>query len=183
MDRPSHHSDMQDPNLETPQAQPRLPQGPWLSRLVLPLFVLQPLLTRIVRHVARSQPSLFARLDTHCTKVFVIDAIELPFVLAILPDPANPRLEARQRSMSFARDVTVRAPFRTLVEMIDGRADSDALFFNRDLHISGDTEAIVALRNALDDMDQSLVDEVLESFGPLKKPLRAAVNMFEKTDR
>jgi predicted lipid carrier protein YhbT len=51
--------------------------------------------------------------------------------------------------------------------MIDGSLDGDALFFSRDLRISGDTEAVVTLRNALDDLDGSVVDTVLRSFGPL----------------
>ena len=54
--------------------------------------------------------------------------------------------------------------------MIDGSLDGDALFFSRDLRVSGDTEAVVALRNALDDLQGSALDSVLEAFGPLSKP-------------
>ena len=43
--------------------------------------------------------------------------------------------------------------------------DGDALFFSRDLMIEGDTEAVVCLRNALDDMDSNVIDEAAKAFG------------------
>jgi predicted lipid carrier protein YhbT len=49
--------------------------------------------------------------------------------------------------------------------MLDGQSDGDSLFFRRDLHVEGDTEAIVCLRNALDDLEGSLVDDVASFFG------------------
>lgn len=53
----------------------------------------------------------------------------------------------------------------TLLGMIDGRYDGDALFFTRDLCVEGDTEAVVCLRNALDDVDGSIADDVASFFG------------------
>lgn len=50
--------------------------------------------------------------------------------------------------------------------MIDGRYDGDALFFTRDLSVEGDTEAVVCLRNALDDVEGSIADDVAAFFGP-----------------
>ena len=49
--------------------------------------------------------------------------------------------------------------------MVDGRYDGDALFFTRDLKIEGDTEAIVCLRNALDDVDGSIAENIAAYFG------------------
>jgi len=37
--------------------------------------------------------------------------------------------------------------------MIDGTYDGDALFFSRDLVIEGDTEAVLALRNAIENAE------------------------------
>jgi predicted lipid carrier protein YhbT len=64
--------------------------------------------------------------------------------------------------------------------MIDGQSDSDALFFNRDLSVTGDTEAVVALRNALDNMDATLADDVAACFGPLSRPVRAVIDLTLK---
>jgi len=37
-----------------------------------------------------------------------------------------------------------------MIELLEGRADGDALFFSRTLTVEGDMEAVVALRNAID---------------------------------
>lgn len=60
--------------------------------------------------------------------------------------------------------------------MIDGSLDGDALFFSRDLRVTGDTEAVVALRNALDDFEGSAFESVVRSFGPLARPAALVVS-------
>ena len=57
----------------------------------------------------------------------------------------------------------------TLLGMIDGRYDGDALFFTRDLIVEGDTEAVVCLRNAVDDVEGSVADDVATFFGAAGK--------------
>jgi len=146
----------------------------------LPLFVLQPLLTHIVTTIAKRHPELFARLGDSAGKRFMIDPRNLPFFLLLQPDGDYPRLTACNRGQDVEHDVCISGTFLTLLEMIDSQTDSDALFFNRDLTITGDTEAIVALRNALDDMDATLADDVAASFGPLSRPVRA---MFDLASR
>ncbi len=44
--------------------------------------------------------------------------------------------------------------------------------------ISGDTEAVVALRNALDDLDENVVDSLAAAFGPLAPPARLAASLL-----
>lgn len=62
--------------------------------------------------------------------------------------------------------------------MVDGRYDGDALFFTRDLRVEGDTEAIVCLRNALDDVEGSVADDIAAFFGlPGRKFLEIARRM------
>ncbi|AGH97674.1 hypothetical protein A11S_851 [Micavibrio aeruginosavorus EPB] len=61
--------------------------------------------------------------------------------------------------------------------MIDGRYDGDALFFSRDIYIEGDTEAVVCLRNALDDIDGNIADYVAHFFG---KPGKKILNIARK---
>jgi len=66
--------------------------------------------------------------------------------------------------------------FFDLLDMIDGSLDGDALFFSRALQVSGDTEAVVALRNALDDFEGSALDSVVASFGLLSTPAGLALS-------
>lgn len=49
--------------------------------------------------------------------------------------------------------------------MIHGTLDGDALFFARDLVIEGDTEAVLALRNALDDAEIDLLTAAAAALG------------------
>ena len=60
-----------------------------------------------------------------------------------------------------------RARSSNLFDLIDGSLDGDALFFSRKLRVTGDTEAVVALRNALDDVDGGVVESITRAFGPL----------------
>ena len=84
-------------------------------------------------------------------------------------------MRAYRRYEKPAHDAAIAGKFFNLLDMIDGSLDGDALFFSRDLRVSGDTEAVVALRNALDDFEGSALDSV-GSFGPLAKPAALAVS-------
>lgn len=153
-----------------------------LARLTppLPLFVIAPLLRHIVTSITRRRPELFARLGGNSRKRFLIDPVDLPLFLLLKPDPDNPQLMACNRGERRPHDVLISGTFATLLRLIDGQIDSDALFFHRALTVTGDTEAIVALRNAIDDMDATLADDVAAAFGPLSPPVRA---LFDLTNR
>jgi predicted lipid carrier protein YhbT len=56
--------------------------------------------------------------------------------------------------------------------MMHGAEDGDALFFSRDLTVEGDTAAVLALRNAMDDAELDLTEELAALAGPLASPLR-----------
>jgi predicted lipid carrier protein YhbT len=149
---------------------------PSLLLAPIPLAAIQPILGRIAAHVATSRPELFARLGVHARKRFLIDPIDLPFVMVLSPDANRPRLRAYRRHEKPAHDAGIAGKFFNLLDMIDGSQDGDALFFTRDLRVSGDTEAVVALRNALDDFEGSALDSVASAFGPLAKPAAFAVS-------
>lgn len=136
----------------------------------VPLPLVQPVLDRIALNVARTRPELFARLGSQSGKRYLIDPTDLPFVLVLVPDPERPVLKAHRRSEKPAHDASIAGTFFRLLDLIDGELDGDALFFTRDLKVQGDTEAVVTLRNALDDMEGSAMDSVLASFGPLARP-------------
>jgi predicted lipid carrier protein YhbT len=58
-----------------------------------------------------------------------------------------------------------------LIGMTDGSYDGDALFFSRDIHVDGDMEAVVALRNAIDDSRVDFLSESVIWLGPLAAPI------------
>ena len=139
----------------------------------LACLVLQPVLTRVVRRVAARHPSLFARLGPHQATDFLIDPVELPFALHLRPDPQALVFRAVPRDTAPQVGATIRGRFLLLLELIDAEQDGDAAFFSRDLEVSGDTEAVVRLRNALDDMDGSLAEETSAMFGPAGRAVLA----------
>lgn len=159
---------------------PDISQLPRFLLAPLPLIVVQPVLHRIVSHVARARPELFERLGPCATKRYLIDPTNLPFVMVLEPNPAQPVLRAYRRDADIAFDASIRGTFLTLLDMIDGQLDGDALFFTRDLKVDGDTEAIVSLRNAMDDLEGSIVDSVADAFQPLSKPAMAALAQLRK---
>jgi predicted lipid carrier protein YhbT len=142
-------------------------RGHWRvrSRLLL-LLPLQPLMNHIVCRVTARHPELFDRLGAHQTSRFIIKPRDLPVLLYLQPNPARPVLRVLRSSAHPPHDARITASFAVLLRMIDADADGDALFFSRDLEISGDTEAIVSLRNAIDSLDRRLTEIVANLLGP-----------------
>jgi predicted lipid carrier protein YhbT len=149
----------------------------------LPLPLLQPILSLIGTQVARSQPDVFVRLGPHAQKSFAIDPTDLPFLLVLKPRPEAPSLSAWRRADAPYCHTRIAGSFLDLFELIDGSLDGDALFFSRKLHVTGDTEAAVALRNALDDVDGGVVQSVTDAFGPLAPIAAMTVSHFRTLSR
>ncbi|NDW44587.1 SCP2 domain-containing protein [Ruegeria sp. PrR005] len=139
----------------------------------LSCLIAQPVLTRVVQRIAKRHPSMFARLGSHRTTDFLIDPVELPFALHLRPDPQALVLRAVPRHAAPRAGATIRGKFLLLLELIDSEEDGDAAFFSRDLEVTGDTEAVVRLRNALDDVDGSIAEETAEMFGPAGRAILA----------
>lgn len=132
-----------------------------------PTFVLQPILNRIVKRIGAQHSELFDRLGTHTKTGFLIDPTDLPFALYLMPDPDALQFRAVSRANPPAHGAGVAGTFLTLLRLMDADVDGDALFFSGDLIISGNTEAVVSLRNALDDVEGSIAGDVADMFGPV----------------
>ncbi|MBT4493373.1 MAG: sterol-binding protein [Gammaproteobacteria bacterium] len=143
----------------------------------IPLSPLQPLLQRMLKAVVEANPGIFNRLGMHRTKRFLIDPVNMPFVLLLVPDPENLTIKAVRRSENPSHDARIAGTFLILLDMIDGNLDGDALFFSRDLIIEGDTEAVVCLRNAMDDLEGSVADDIA---GVLGKPGELTLTALRK---
>ena len=111
-------------------------------------------------------PSLFARLGEQANKTFLIDPTDLPFVFRLQPHLEAPTLEAVRREDAGLWDARIGGPLAALLGLVHGAYDGDALFFSRDLVIEGDVEAVLALRNAIDDAEIDLASEAAALFGP-----------------
>ena len=131
-----------------------------------PLFLLQPLLAHVVKKIAAQYPEILERLGPHQRSTYVIDAGGLPFALVLRPEPENLTFRAVSRDDLPAHDARIAGKFFDLLRLVDCGEDGDAMFFSRTLDISGDVDAVVTLRNALDNVDGSIAESVAGMFGP-----------------
>jgi predicted lipid carrier protein YhbT len=156
-------------------------QTPALPRLLGPLALL-PLatpalglaLTRLLRRIARQKPAILARLGDARSARFLIDVTDGPVILLIEPEPRRITASRRDRPEPV-HDAAIRGRMAAFLAMLHGREDGDALFFSGELAITGDTGAVLALRNALDDAELDLTEELAAlSRPPLDRWLRHA---------
>jgi predicted lipid carrier protein YhbT len=147
---------------------------------LLPRVAVAAIAAAVLRHLDRVHPKLRNNLGRLQPALVHIVPTDLPYRFAL-------RLGEPNLSLSIAdaddegSDAQVRASVATLIELLEGRIDGDTLFFRRDLTISGDTSAIVGLRNVLDREEVRLDSELLARFGRLEPQARAAVRVLDAT--
>lgn len=145
----------------------------WAMR-PLPLTPLEMALGRLLSGILARHPDLVGRLEGIGRQRVAVAPTDLPFV--ILFDIGNGTMALRlARTMADGEaEARIAGPLLALVGLVDGVYDGDALFFSRDLVIEGDMETVLALRNAIDDADVALADEIAAALGPLGGPFRLA---------
>jgi predicted lipid carrier protein YhbT len=146
-----------------------------LAARPLPPALLQPLLTLAMAAMVRRHGEAFARLDGLADSVFLIDPVDLPLEFLLRPGAAPPSITAVRSSATRGASggasgieptAAIRGSLLSLIDLLEGRVDGDALFFSRDLAVEGDTEAILTLRNAIDGAGIDLVEVAASALGP-----------------
>jgi len=120
---------------------------------VLPLLPLEVIARRLMGNAMAARPSFAHRLGEAVGRTFAIDPVDCPFVFLMKPDASRLELRVVRQVQPGDFDARIAAPLLVLLGLIDGTYDGDALFFSRDLTIEGDTEAVVALRNAIENAE------------------------------
>lgn len=140
---------------------------------VLPAPLLQPGLRWLMRRLRQRHPALLQRLCRLAPTSILFEADDTPhrFLLSIGADDLRLTLVAGKPDAV----VRIRGRLAALLNLLEGRVDSDTLFFSRDVAISGDTAVAVAFRNTLDGEAISLLGEALAAAGPLEAPARRLV--------
>lgn len=126
----------------------------------LPLQPLEIAMRQLIGRALSARPGFGARLAEYAGKRFAIDPTDCPFAFVITPHDDGADVEAVRDLADRAYDARIKAPLVVLMGMVDGTYDGDALFFSRDLMIEGDTSAVLALRNALEDAEFAPADIV-----------------------
>ncbi len=161
-------------------SEPAIPIFPRLGAALvarLPLAPAQLAAERLVSQIAARHPDLFARLGDHARKTIAIDPTDTPLVFLLTPDPDLPRVRVARAVAGERWDARIAGPLAALLGLVHGAFDGDALFFSRDLVIEGDTGAVLALRNAIDNAELDMGHEIASLFGPVERPLAGAMRI------
>jgi O2-independent ubiquinone biosynthesis accessory factor UbiT len=167
-------------NSAPPPLSPVLLAG--LPLRMLPLTPIQLALNALMAVISDSHPDVFERLTGIDDPTFLIEPVDLPVVFILRARSPSPSLIVMPPGDARTGNIktTIRGPLLALLALLEGRTDGDALFFSRDLVIEGDTEAVVALRNAVDDAEVDVVGDVLAAAGPLSAPARLALELLQR---
>ena len=137
----------------------------------LPIAALQPILTLAMNLMVKKYDDIFQRLQILNDPIFLIDPIDLPFIFILEPCAATPKLIIKNKLPDDIKPTAaIKGSISSLIELLEGRIDGDALFFSRDLTVEGNTEALLTLRNAVDGADINLMDDILSNLGIFKNP-------------
>ena len=135
-----------------------LPPPPLRS---LPLALAQWPLDRTVRRVLRRHPHLLARLGWEEARTILIEPDDMPIAFALHCSRRGARLRLVAPGAPASACARIRGPFLALFDLLTGEDDGDAQFFTRRLRFEGDTEVVLALRNAIDDAELDPVADFL----------------------
>lgn len=141
----------------------------------LPLAPLRIACRRLILTTVRRHPGVFDRLGPYAGRFFLVNPVDLPVCFVFHAGDGGPQLRPVRSPSPDDYDAIISGPISALWQMARAKDDGDALFFSRKISISGDTEAVLALRNAMDDMDSDMLDEILASLGPLRRPAQMAL--------
>lgn len=161
---------MNFPSSRTPTFGPLLVAGRTLQ--FLPVWPVTLTVNRLAQHLLRCHPGLKERLREIAGKCFLIVPDDLPIYFLLTIEKDTITCTCTHTTVSSA-DIEIRGSFSNLLALLNGSADGDTLFFSRGLDVSGDTSALVALRNIMDSENIDLLTELASAFGPMQKPARA----------
>jgi len=156
--------------------EPRIPAP--IARIVLtalPSATLQKSIDALIARMKRNRPSLFRNLGNLTSASILIEPRDVPhkFVLSYGgEEEASLKIfESKSRRMS----ASIKGNLKELLDLLEGRSDGDTMFFSRGIEITGNTSAVVALRNTIDREDINLIDDVTKVLGPFAKPVKYAM--------
>ncbi len=115
-------------------------------------------LARVAARIRRRHPRALARIPFEEPRRLLVEAEDVGARLIVVARKGDLRLTAAPPGTDIAADARVAGTLSTLLGIVTGAGDGDALFFSRELMVEGDTALVVALRNAFDDAHLDLAE-------------------------
>ncbi len=131
----------------------------------------------LLRRIGRGHPALFRALEALPPARLCIEITGLPhrFLLQL---GGPPRLAVARGGRPDA-DARIRGSLESLLGLLEGRLDSDTLFFSRAITVEGNSAIVVGLHNQLERDRIDLPAELGALLGPLARPARAGARRLE----
>lgn len=130
--------------------------------------------------MGRNHPHLFAVLAEQRQTRVLVELTDPPRRFLLQYGGGAPTLRVVDDQADVAADAELKGGLEAMMALLEARVDGDALFFTRELTVSGDTAAVVTLRNILDRETISVLDDASSLFGPLRRMARAAILNWER---
>jgi predicted lipid carrier protein YhbT len=146
---------------------------------LLPAPILERAIGLLLAVLARKHPRLFRTLAAHPPCAIGIEPIDLPHRFVLRYGGALPSL-IPTGTLDQPLNARVKGKLETLIGLLEGRLDSDTLFFSREIVITGDTETVLSLRNALERDSVDLFAIAMALFGPANGLVRRAALTLER---
>jgi O2-independent ubiquinone biosynthesis accessory factor UbiT len=134
-----------------------------------PLRLVEQVAQRAFERVLTRHPRIFERLGDHAVQTFCFAPTDIPFEFAV--SPRTRRVRAMRSGRIMRWDAKITGPIVLLLALAEGRADGDAEFFGRQLTVDGDMEAVVALRNALENDAVDFTEDLAPAGAPFHRPV------------
>lgn len=135
---------------------------------------LRPALNVAMRVMAERHQPVFDRLADFRDASILVEPTDQPIAFLLRFGPPH-LIEVAGARASREATAIIRGPFKSLIGLLEGRLDADALFFSREISISGSTELVLAVRNAIDGQEINVLRDLTEAFGLPAEPTRRAV--------
>jgi predicted lipid carrier protein YhbT len=145
---------------------------------IVPLPIAARAASLLFQQVLKSHPRLFDRLGDYRYSCFGFAPTDLAFEFVIRP--AGGGIRTFRRGRAPEADARISGPLLLMLALAEGRVDGDAVFFARKLIVTGNMEAVLALRNALDDSGIDLVKLAGDMSGPIRRPVMGALSSIRR---
>ncbi|MBW9052503.1 ubiquinone anaerobic biosynthesis accessory factor UbiT [Rhizobium mesosinicum] len=145
---------------------------------IVPLPIAARAASLLFQQVLKSHSRLFDRLGDYRYSSFGFAPSDLAFEFVIRP--AGDSIQTFRRGRAPTADARISGPLFLMLALVEGRLDGDAVFFARKLTVTGNMEAVLALRNALDDSAIDLVKLAGDMSGPVRRPVMGALSSIRR---
>lgn len=123
--------------------------------------------------ILERHPKLLDRLGEYGAKTYCFAPTDIPFEFAVTPRLVRVKAALKGRILRY--DARIAGPVVLLLALAEGRLDGDAEFFGRQISIDGDMEAVLALRNAVENDAVDFARDLAPATGPLRGTVEGAL--------